>query len=194
MPSIGHAIVGLAAGRWYARAGGPRAAAAAVFLALATFQDLDVLARGLGAPAGSAWLHRGGLHALTTALLAGLAAAALAGGLGRTRAAMALAGALVAVSHGLLDTLTGGGAGVMLAWPITRERVLAPWSALPAAPMGLRLLSSRGAAVALREVVLFAPLLAYLAWPARTVSAPGPRTSCAPSRGGGAATPPRAAP
>ncbi|MBK9517176.1 MAG: metal-dependent hydrolase [Anaeromyxobacter sp.] len=194
MPSIGHVVVGLAAGRWYARAGGSRAAASAVFVALSTFQDLDFLARRLGAPAGSAWLHRGAIHALATAALAGLAAAALVGGQGRSRAAMALAGALVAASHGLLDTLTGGGAGVMLAWPLTADRFLAPWTWMPAAPMGLRLLSSRGASVALRELVLFGPLLLYVAWPGRPVSALLLRRWCAPSRGAGEAGRRRAAP
>jgi inner membrane protein len=177
MPSVGHVIVGLAAGKWWARAGGSRPAATAAFVALSTFPDLDVLARRLGAVAGSPWLHRGASHALATAALAGLAAALLAGGLGRPRGAMAVAGALVAASHGLLDTLTGGGGGVMLLWPAAAARFLAPWALMPAAPMGLGLASARGTAVALRELALFWPLLLYAAWPSGPAGRRAPATS-----------------
>lgn len=164
MPSVGHVVVGLAAARAYATDAGSRRAAAATFVALSLFPDADVVARCLGAPAGSEWLHRGALHSVAAALAAGVAAAFVVGGLGRPRWAMALAGALVAASHGLLDTLTGGSAGVMLLWPASAER-LAWGRVMPAAPIGLRLLSSRGVEVALRELVLFAPLLAYALWP-----------------------------
>lgn len=178
MPSVGHVVVGLAAGRWYAAGTPSRRAASVAFVALATFPDLDVAARCLGARAGSEWLHRGALHSLAAALAAGLAASLVLGGLGRPRWAMALTGALVAASHGLLDTLTGGSAGVMLLWPAAPDR-LAWWRVLPAAPIGFRLFSPRGADVVLREVVLFAPLLAYALWPRRTapepVAAPGRR-------------------
>jgi inner membrane protein len=173
MPSIGHAIVGLAAGRWYAPVGHPRLAATVTFVALGTFEDLDVLARRLGAPAGSAWLHRGALHSLAVAAAAGVVVALAVGGQGRSRWAMAVAGALVAASHGLLDTLTGGGAGVMLLWPWNPARLLAPWTWLPAAPMGLRFASARGMAVALRELVLFGPLLLLACWPPAGRSEPG---------------------
>lgn len=190
MPSIGHAVVGLAASRWWTRAGGSRPAASAAFVALATFQDLDVLARRLGAPPGSAWLHRGALHSLAVAGLAGALVGLLARP-GRPRLALAALGALVAASHGVLDTLTGGGAGVMLLWPASEARLLAPWTWLPAAPLGLGILSSRGAAVAARELVIFAPLLAYLAWPRRRA---GPRPAPAPLSwppAGAPARPPR---
>src|SRR5512138_1169777 len=166
VPSVGHVVVGLAAARAYAPDARLRPAATAAFLALSLFPDLDVAARWLGAPAGSAWVHRGALHSLAIAAVAGLAAALASGGLGRSRRAMAVAGALVAASHGLLDTLTGGGAGVMLLWPESAAR-LAAWRLVPAAPMGLRLLSGRGAAVAARELLLFAPLVVYALWPSR---------------------------
>lgn len=166
MPSLGHAAVGLAAGRLHAGSAGPRLAATVVMTALATFPDLDVLARQLGVGRGSPWLHRGALHSLAVAVAAGALAALLAGGLGRSRARMFLTGALVVASHGLLDAFTTGGAGSMLLWPFTTERFLAPvFRILPAAPLGLRFLGSRGLEVALREAVLFSPLLVYGLWP-----------------------------
>jgi inner membrane protein len=165
MPSLGHVAVGLAAGRLHAGDGRPRLAAAALYTALATFPDLDVLARALGAGRGSPWLHRGALHALPVAALAGVVAALAIGGLGRSRARTALLGAAVAASHGLLDTLTHGGGGVMLLWPFDLSRHLAPWALLPAAPLGLRFLSHRGIDVLATEAILFLPLLVYALWP-----------------------------
>jgi inner membrane protein len=167
MPSLGHVVVGLAAGRLHAGRARPRLAPTLLFTALAAFPDLDVLARRLGAEAGSSWLHRGALHSLLAAAVAGLASALLPGGLGRSRARLAVTAVLVAASHGLLDAFTGGGGGVMFLWPLSAERFLAPWHVLPAAPMGLRFLSARGGAVALRELLLFAPLVLYALWPRR---------------------------
>jgi inner membrane protein len=163
VPSIGHAIVGLAAARAYAP--GPRLPrrTAATFTALAVLPDVDFLFRALAPHAGAAWLHRGASHSLAVAVLAGLLVAAL-GGRGRPRAAMALAAAATAASHGLLDTLTHGGPSVMLLWPWSTARLGAPFRLMPAAPLGLRLLSPGGLAVMGRELLVFSPLLAWLAW------------------------------
>lgn len=165
MPSLGHVAVGLAAGRLHAGPDRPRLAPTLAFTALSMFPDLDVLARAFGAGRGSPWLHRGALHSLLVAAAGGIAVALLSGGLGRPRARTAAAAALVAASHGLLDTFTRGGAGIMLLWPLSAERFLAPWRPLPAAPMGLSLLSPRGLDVLLLEALWFAPLLAYALWP-----------------------------
>jgi inner membrane protein len=167
MPSIGHVIVGLAAGRRYARPEASRLAPTAALVALATFPDLDFLWRRLGAVAGGPWAHRGALHSLPVALAAALLAAWGLGGLGRSRRALACWGFAVAASHGLLDTLTWGGAGVMLLWPLSSARWLAPVGLVAAAPMGLRLASGAGLAVVCRELLLFSPLLAYALWPRR---------------------------
>lgn len=167
MPSIGHAVVGLAAARWWTRCGGSRGRAAAAFVALATFPDLDVLARALGAGARSPWLHRGITHAVLMSALAGLAAGLALERDGRARARAAAFGAFVAASHGLLDTLTRGGNGVMLLWPWSTARWLASVALVPASPMGLHVASARAAAVAAQELVLLAPLLIYALWPGR---------------------------
>jgi inner membrane protein len=167
MPSLGHVAVGLAAGRFHAGQRGPRLAATALFTALATFPDADVLARALGAGRGSPWLHRGATHSLALALAAATVAVLAVGGLGRSRARIWLTAAVVAASHGALDALTRGGGGVMFLWPASVERFLAPFSLVAAAPMGLRLASPRGVQVLLEEAVLFAPLLVYACWPRR---------------------------
>ncbi len=180
MPSLGHVAVGLAAGRLHSCAGRNRLAPTLVFTALASFPDLDVLARSLGALRGSHWLHRGALHSLFIAVASGLVVASIAGGLGRSRWRMAATAVLVAASHGVLDSFTGGGGGVMFLWPWSAARFLAPWHVLAAAPIGLRLVSERGLAVLLREAVWFSPLLLYAFWPPEKLSRPEPSPADAP--------------
>jgi inner membrane protein len=180
MPSLGHVVVGVAAGKLHAGADGPRARATLALTALATFPDVDILARRLGALRDSAWLHRGASHSLLVAAVAGIAAAVIMGGLGRSRWRMAVTGVLVAASHGILDAFTSGGAGIMLLWPLTEARFLAPWDftprwdVLPAAPMLLHVLSPRGVGVLAREAVVFSPLILYALWPRRRPVATGP--------------------
>jgi inner membrane protein len=165
MASMGHLVMGLAGGRLQA-GDGPRLRPMLVFTALAMFPDLDGGARLLGAGAGSVWHHRGALHSLVlSAAAAALASLLLPGG--RGRAFTFGAAFATAASHGLLDIFTHGGSGVMLLWPFTAQRFLAGWSPLPAAPMGLRLLSPRGISLMAREALLFSPLLIYALWPRR---------------------------
>ncbi len=180
MPSLGHVAVGLAGGRFHAGATRSRVAPSLAFTALALFPDLDVLAQQLGAGRGSAWLHRGALHSLIVATAVGLAATLVTGGLGRTRWRMAATAVLVAASHGVLDAFTYGGRGVMLLWPLADTLYRAPWHLLPAAPIGLRLVSARGVALLLQEAVLFSPLLLYALWPARETASASPPSPDAP--------------
>jgi inner membrane protein len=191
MPSLGHVVVGLAAGRLHAGADRPRLAPTLLLTALATFPDLDVLARPLGAAPGSPWMHRGALHSLAAAAVAGVVVALLAGGLGRSRWRLAFTAALVAAGHGLLDMFTSGGRGVMLLWPATTERFLAALHVVSAAPMGLRLASARGFEVMAREAILFSPLLVYALWPARRAAEPRRvlRTAAVNAGGGDRALP-----
>ncbi len=165
MASFGHVAVGLAAGRLQAREGG-RLRPTLVLTALAMFPDVDVLAWAMRAGSGSPWLHRGVLHSMAVAVVAALAGALL---LRRRRgfAAALLVCLAAAVSHGLLDTVTRGGSGVMLLWPFSHARFLAPWHPLPASPIGPHLLSLRGLELVAREAALFAPLLVYAFWPRR---------------------------
>jgi inner membrane protein len=93
------------------------------------------------------------------------------GRLGRPLRTGALAFVVVA-SHAALDTLTDGGLGCALFWPIDDTRYFAPWTPIPVAPIGLSFLSPRGLFVVAVELILFAPLLAYALWPRRGGEAP----------------------
>ncbi len=165
MPSFGHVAVGLAAGRFQAK-DGPRLRPTLILTALATFPDLDVVTWFVGAGGRSVWWHRGALHSLVAAALAALLGALLLDR-GRRFPAAALVCFATAASHGLLDTLTHGGSGVMLLWPFSEARVLAPWHPIPASPIGLRIFSPHGLALVVGEAVLCAPLLVYAVWPRR---------------------------
>lgn len=78
-----------------------------------------------------------------------------------------LLASLVLASHALLDTLTDGGRGCALFWPFSDARYFAPYRPIPVAPIGLGFLSARGLSVAAVELVIFAPLFAYVLWPRR---------------------------
>lgn len=114
MPSpVGHAIGGIAAGWLIEALGGVQTARvlrmAAAFALVGMLPDADLL---IGA-------HRGPMHGLGSALIAGLAAAALT-----RRAALAVAVAAAYASHTLLDWMghdTTPPIGLMALWPIDRS-------------------------------------------------------------------------
>ncbi|HUB07262.1 MAG TPA: metal-dependent hydrolase [Myxococcales bacterium] len=166
MASVGHVAVGLAAAR---RWGGDRRRVLATLAlpALSLLPDVDVLGFARGVPYGSPFGHRGATHSLAAALLVGLAAAALARPLRlNPLTTFALVTGVVA-SHGLLDTMTDGGLGVALLWPFSLRRFFFVWRPIPVAPIGLGLLSRRGAAVLALESVQFSPFWLYALWPRR---------------------------
>jgi inner membrane protein len=132
---------------------------------LALLPDADVIGFRLGIEYADPWGHRGASHSLTFALgvslLVGLGARLL--GVDAKRATVT---ALVVVaSHGFLDTLTDGGLGCALWWPLSDARVFAPWRPIPVAPIGRNFFSSKGLSVAMAEVALFSPFLVYALWP-----------------------------
>ncbi|MEZ4452993.1 MAG: metal-dependent hydrolase [Nannocystaceae bacterium] len=164
MASFGHVAVGLAAGAYLAGEGPPGPArrrrlalACAGMIALSLLPDLDVIAFRFGIPYEAPFGHRGASHSLAAAL-------GIGGLVGLWRPRIGLWAALVVASHGLLDTLTTGGRGVALLWPLVDDRYFAPWRPIPVSPIGLRMLSARGLAVVTAEVVIFAPLWIYALW------------------------------
>jgi len=173
MASVGHLVVGLAAGRLHSGRQPSAARLAGAMLGLSVLSvlpDLDVVGFKLGVPYAHAWGHRGASHSLAIALaggvLVGLVVRALRGPALKT----GLLAALVLASHGLLDTLTTGGLGVALLWPLSQERFFAPWRILPVAPLGLGALSIRGLHVVAAELLYTLPLLLYALlprWPRR---------------------------
>ncbi len=175
MPGIGHAIIGCAAGRLYAGrdpSGVRLAASMTGFVAASMAPDLDVIAFGLGIPYGAEWGHRGAFHSPAM----GLALAAVAGAVGKLLRQpfwrVFLVAALVSVSHGLLDTLTSGGHGIAVLWPLSTERIFAPWRPIPVSSIGPSALSAEGWPVIRTELLLFSPLLAYAVWPRRRRPSP----------------------
>ena len=168
MAGLGHIAVGLAAGRFLSSRPGVRlsfGAAALGLTALSMAPDLDVIAFAFGIPYEAPFGHRGASHAVATALLVAAVLAGLPrrGGTSRPLAFVLVFG--VVVSHGLLDTLTDGGRGIALLWPLDDARHFAPWRPIPVSPIGAGLLSSRGATVMLTELVAFAPLWLWALWP-----------------------------
>jgi len=163
--SFGHVAIGIAAGRLFvAEPASKRALVGAMlgFSALSLLPDADVVAFALGIPYGAPFGHRGASHSLGAALLCGLLAWWAAS---RARSArplrLGICVALVVATHGLLDAMTDGGRGVALLFPFSTERLFLPWRPIPVAPIGARLLSSRGLSVLAFELVAFAPLVAY---------------------------------
>ena len=142
------------------------------FSALSVAPDLDVIAFRFGIPYSAPWGHRGAAHSICIALvLAAIAAFATPLKPEQTRAQgrkrLWFLCAAVAVSHGLLDTLTDGGLGIALLWPFSNARYFAPWTPIPVSPIGARMLGRSGLRVVLTEAVQFSPLLVWAAWPRR---------------------------
>jgi inner membrane protein len=170
--TVGHVAVGLAAGRiWRGNAAPDRGALAKAmiaFSALSLAPDVDVLGFRFGIPYWTQFGHRGATHSIAAALLfASLATLAATLPPGRSRGQLWILCAAVAVSHGLLDSLTDGGLGIALFWPFTRHRYFSPWRPIPVAPIGLRMATRRGAIVTLIELFQFAPLWLWSLWPRR---------------------------
>ena len=184
MASLGHVAVGMAAGRLWTGLQGqneagsfkPLARSMVAFSALSLAPDLDVIAFRFGIPYSAPFGHRGAAHSIFIALvLASIAALATRVrpdqvNSNQTRTRLWVLCAVVAISHGLLDTLTDGGLGIALLWPFSNERYFAPWTPIPVAPIGARMLTGRGIRVVMTEALQFAPLLVWAVWPGRRSS------------------------
>lgn len=165
MASVGHVMVGMAAGRGYLPRGASKrrlAISMVCFSLLSLAPDLDVIGFKFGVAYQAPWGHRGASHSLCLALVAGLVMWAVA-----RRARLALFVTSVIASHGLLDTLTNGGLGCALFWPMSTERFFAPVRPLPVAPIGLGMLTSRGLSVVAIELIVFLPALLFALVPRR---------------------------
>jgi inner membrane protein len=138
---------------------------------LSLLPDADVMGFRFGVHYAAAWGHRGATHSLVFALLAGTAVGVLAPLFSAPPLRTGLCAILVLASHGLLDTLTDGGLGCALLWPFDHHRYFAPWQPIPVAPIGRAYLSSAGLRVALVELGMFLPVVAYALWPSGRRSA-----------------------
>lgn len=121
---------------------------------LSMLPDADVVAYALRIPLDSLWAHRGISHSLAAAALV---AALVTLGV-RRRVPIGARGlwlclALAMASHGVIDTMTWGGKGVMLLAPFDSTRYTSPWRPMPASPIGLAFFSDAGLWTLAREVV-----------------------------------------
>ncbi len=170
MANFGHVAVGLLTGRLHGGAGaGARRRTdwrtLALFVALATLPDVDVLLVGLGASEAGPFGHRGAMHSLAMAIAVGAACAIAARRWHWPVVRTALAGAAAIASHTLLDLLDAGGKSLMLFWPLSSARYHSLWCPLPDAPRGLGLLSRAGLLEFGIEFALFLPVTIYALWP-----------------------------
>ena len=179
MASVGHVVVGLAAGRFLApRVEGSRLKWSVGLSLLSLAPDLDVIGFAFGIAYGDTWGHRGATHALCFGMLIGVLAglrALFSRHLSRHQVvAIAIGCGAVWMSHGLLDALTDGGLGAALGWPFTDARLFFPIRPLPVAPLGLGYLSLHGLLVSLEELAWFLPLIVYVLWPQREARSSAP--------------------
>ena len=168
MPSIGHIAIGIAASR-FSRKNSPTIwtplGAAVVWSAISLLPDVDVVGSRFGIRYEDTWGHRGVTHSIAFAVIVALAVY-LFGRIGRFRAVkMAITAFVVVASHAVLDAFTDGGYGCALLWPFSNERIFAPWTPIPVAPMGRAFFSMEGLTVAGLELVFSLPVLAYAFWP-----------------------------
>jgi inner membrane protein len=161
MASLGHVAVGMTAARQYEERL-PQWSVLALWSALSILPDIDVIGFALGIPYSAPWGHRGVTHSFVFSLVVGAAVGFVAARRRqRPMVRTALCASAVLASHPVLDTMTDGGLGCALLWPIDLTRYFAPWRPIQVAPIGPGLLSAYGVMVGLSELVLFFPLFAF---------------------------------
>lgn len=104
----------------------------------AVFPDFDAITmRAFDIPYRSFFGHRGFFHSpFFLILIAALAATLVARRYGPAVVlALAAIWACAAITHPLLDMLTDGGAGVMLLFPFSSERLFFPWRPIHVSPL-----------------------------------------------------------
>jgi inner membrane protein len=149
MPTImSHAVVPLAIAMAAGRCRIARPVAA-VGMLLSVLPDADVISFKLGIAYADQFGHRGASHSFVAAMLFTLAAMAVL-----PAARTWVCGAFLFVSgasHGLLDTLTNGGLGAALLWPISDARFHGAITPIKVSPIGAAFFSDRGVAVLISE-------------------------------------------
>lgn len=138
MPTIlSHAVVPLALGVGLGgRLVSHRLLVAGV--AASILPDLDVLAFRLNVGYSDAFGHRGASHSIAFAVFAAFLALLFAQRLNSGRLSAFMFVGVCTASHGVLDMFTNGGYGVALWWPMSAERVFAPWQVIEVSPLSLR--------------------------------------------------------
>lgn len=152
MPTImTHAIVPLAIAGAVGR-GRISARLALAGAGLAMLPDADVIGFALGIDYGDTWGHRGATHAIAFAVMVA-AGVALLWREARSIGALAFL-AVATASHGLLDTMTSGGLGSALLWPVSDTRIFAPFTPIHVSPIGADFFSARGLVTLKSEAII----------------------------------------
>ncbi|MDA8165626.1 MAG: metal-dependent hydrolase [Desulfobacteraceae bacterium] len=164
MPScISHAFVGACAGVAVSHDTPPRRLVLFSILA-ATLPDADVLAFAFRIPYDHLFGHRGILHSLSFAVLAGILIAWIflrrrstpwsAWPSSRNFPFLAMYFFLLIATHGVLDAFTNGGEGVAFFAPFTNERFFFDFTPIEVSPINLALFfGGRGEAILANELV-----------------------------------------
>jgi inner membrane protein len=161
----------MAAGRAYVGKGARWGKAAFLFSVISLWPDFDAIGFAFGIDYEDQFGHRGATHSTIVALCVGLISYLLAKRWDLPAMRTFVITTLVAMSHGILDTMTfGGGLGCALLWPLSAERFWAPLRFIPVAPIGLHMFSRRGAYVVASELILFSPFWLYAIWPRRNAA------------------------
>ena len=121
-------------------------------IAFAMLPDADVIGFKFGIAYADSWGHRGATHSLVFAAIAAMLATAL---IRPEKYVIAAAFLFISMaSHGLLDTLTNGGLGAALLWPLDETRYFAPATPIAVSPIGIgAFISDRGLRVLLSEAI-----------------------------------------
>lgn len=160
MSSVGHLMVGAAAGRYACdRPPGPRQRLLWILLiGISILPDIDLVLPALGVSRALTLGHRGATHSLAAALAVTAIVTLLAIAM-RLPARRAAIGAFVAIgSHAILDTLTPG-PGVAWLWPFSTAR-LPTFPIVPMTPVG-EPFNAAWLVLFAAEVIVFSPFLAY---------------------------------
>lgn len=163
MSSVGHLLIGAAAGRsaLVGTSGRRRLAFAMLLIGISVAPDLDLVLPALGVPDSLTLGHRGATHSLVVALGVVLIVTLLAIAV-RLPARRVALGAFASIgSHAILDSLSPG-PGVAWLWPFATVR-FPTFPLLPMAPLG-HLFSPRGLLLLVAEIVVFSPFLVYALW------------------------------
>lgn len=152
MPTImSHAAVPIAATIMLGRGALPAPVIAAAII-VAMLPDADVIGFRFGMDYADSWGHRGATHSLFLAAVAAMLAVIIIRPFHWWLSAAVVF--LAMASHGLLDTLTNGGLGAALWWPIDDTRVFAPFTPIAVSPIGIKdFLSERGLRVLASEAL-----------------------------------------
>ena len=104
---------------------------------VAVVPDLDVVGRAFGVSADSLLGHRGASHSAAAALVMAVLGCWRMGATVPRQTSFAFL-LLAGLSHGLTDMLTDGGKGIALLWPLSGERLFAPYRPIEVSPILLR--------------------------------------------------------